>query len=231
MTDTPEKPELEGITLVALGRFNPAIFQPLWFSENNLIRKEEAAEANVGIIHRDISAFTSEWFALQVTDDRFSLETSDPTKYKPLQDLVLGTFKVLEHTPIRAFGLNYHQHFVLDSEDEQRRFLTCFAPGDPWERVLQNPGMQSLTMQGKRSNCDADHIQVKIEPSRKVETGVFGVFIHVNEHYQVPEDDNLGQSDRMAFFLSTVQSVWDEFHSYCKELAGQLFDECKTEEQ
>jgi len=47
----------------------------------------------------------------------------------------------------------------------------------------------------------------------------------------VPEDDNLGQSDRMAFFLSTVQSVWDEFHSYCKELAGQLFDECKTEEQ
>jgi hypothetical protein len=86
-------------------------------------------------------------------------------------------------------------------------------------------------MQGKRSNCNADRIQVKIEPSRKLEAGVFGVFIHVNEHYQVPEDENLGQSDRMAFFLSTVQSVWDEFHSYCRGLAGHLFNECRTEEQ
>ncbi len=96
--------ELQGVSIVALGSFNPAIFQPAWFSSNNLIRAEEAREANIQIIQGDVAIFSTEWFSIQVTHERFSLDTRDPSKWLPMRDLVIGTFTILSHTPVRAVG-------------------------------------------------------------------------------------------------------------------------------
>ena len=45
------KPELYRISIVLLGNFNPKIFQSAWFASQNLIRKIEANEAKIEIIH------------------------------------------------------------------------------------------------------------------------------------------------------------------------------------
>jgi hypothetical protein len=62
--------ETEGFSVVALGAFNPSIFQPLWFSAHNLIRPEEANAAKIEIIHRNATIFKTEWLSLQVTDGK-----------------------------------------------------------------------------------------------------------------------------------------------------------------
>ena len=216
------QPEIQGVSIVALGSFNPAIFQPLWFSGNNLIRQEEANEAKVEIIHKDVALFSTEWFSLQVIGDRYAVETKDPTKYQLLRDLALGTFKILEHTPIRAFGFNSNQHFSMPSEEKWHAFGDYYAPKGPWQDIVTNPGMRSLVIEGKRDNCEANQIQMRIGPSRKVHPGVF---IDVNQHYEVASDENSNPTDRIVFFLETLRSSWDDFLSYGNYVAQYLLAE------
>ena len=40
-------PQFEGVTIVLLGQFNPAIFQPAWLAAENLVRPQEAESAEI----------------------------------------------------------------------------------------------------------------------------------------------------------------------------------------
>ena len=213
MPDKEIRPELQGASIVAVGSFNPAIFQPLWFSGNNLIRKEEAEGADIKIIHNEVTAFSTEWFSMQVTGDRYSVDTGDPTKYQPLRDLALGTFKILEHTPVRAFGFNRYQHIRMASEEEWHAFGDHYVPKESWRPILDKPGMRALIVQGKREGSTANQINVRIEPSRNVP---HGVLIHMNEHYDIPQDSTI------ALFLEKLQSSWDDFISYWQLVSDHL---------
>jgi hypothetical protein len=211
--------ELEGFSIVVLGSFNPSIFQPLWLSTNNLIRTEEAKGAKIEIIHRNVSIFATEWFSLQVTDVNFSLESSDPTKTQPLRDLALGVFKILEHTPLTAFGINCHRHFRMSSVESWHAFGHHFAPKESWNNILEEPGLRSMVMQGKRANCNA-LILIQVEPSHKITPGVF---INVNEHHDLSSTKDASPADRNRILLSALQSSWDDFFSYSSRVSDHLF--------
>lgn len=218
------KPEIQGVSVVVLGAFNPAIFQPRWLSSNGLIRDEEAREAeeHLQIVHREVSIFSTEWFSLQATDNRFSIDTMDPAKTPALRDLAGNIFRILEHTPVNAFGLNTNRHFRMQSEEDWHAFGHHYAPKKPWNAILTDPGMQALTISGKRNDCQADRVQVKIEPSTKVHPGVY---IQVNEHYRLDRDPESTPQDRMVNFLGILQESWDGFLTYCDGVATHLLTE------
>lgn len=218
-------PDLQGMSIVALGSFNPAIFQPEWFAISGLVRREEASTAEISVISTDVTVFKTEWFSMQVTDDRFSVSTIDPTKYLPLRDLVVGTFKTLEHTPLSAFGLNSDKHFRMDSEDMWHRFGHHYVPKQSWTSLLQNPGTRTVVVEGRREGCEADRIQIRIQPSIKVHPGVY---MQVNQHYVLKKDDR-SQQDIMSSFLTTVQSAWDGFIKYSNSVVDHLFREAGVE--
>jgi hypothetical protein len=219
MSVNSAKPELEGFVLVALGSFNPAIFQPFWFSRNNLIREEEAQDAKVEIVHKQATVFGTEWFSLQVMPERFSLDTSDPTKSLPLRDLAVGTFKILEHTPVEAFGFNSYKHFRMPSMDEWHAFGHHYAPKESWTGILTDPGMKSLTILGKRENR-TEPVQVTIEPSVKVHPGVF---FQVNQHFAFKEKKDAVE-DHMQVFLKELQNSWPDFLSYSDRVSQHLLN-------
>ncbi len=226
MSDSPRRPEIEGISIVALGSFNPAIFQPAWFSQRKLIREEEAESADIKVIHKDVTEFSTAWFSLQVLTDRCTLMSQDPTKYLPLRDLVHETLSILEHTPVHTFGFNMDQHFRMDSEDEWHSFGHHYAPKASWLNVMNEPGMRGLTMEGTREQCEAARIQVRIEPSPKVHPGIA---IHINEHHKIPTDDESPAADQLVLFLRTLQDSWGEFLDYCTGVPGHLFTACEKE--
>jgi hypothetical protein len=64
----PTEPTLEvrGYSIVLLGSFNPAIFQPYWFASNGLLRPDEAKEATIQVIHNQATIFTAGWLTLKV---------------------------------------------------------------------------------------------------------------------------------------------------------------------
>ena len=215
--------EIEGFSIVALGNFNPTIFQPRWFAAHGLIREAEADETNIEIIHREATIFNAGWFKLQVTEGNFTIVTQDPTKPLPLRDLAIGTFKILEHTPLTAFGFNGVGHFKASSEESWHKFGHHYAPKDSWEAVLKNPGLLKLVLEGKREGCD-DRVQIQIESS-PANVLVMGIMIAVNQHRDITKNvqgNAMTTQERNIAFISGLQNDWDGFLQYAKVARNHL---------
>lgn len=171
-----------------MGSFNPKIFQPAWFAAKNLIREKEAEEANIELITPAVAKFNLDWMRLQAIQEQFVVETTQEPYYEILRDLVVGAFSFLNHTPVTMLGINTQQHFRMHSEDEWNRLGHELAPKEKyWDSVLEQPGMKSLIVQGKRPDKYKGYIQVKVEPSSssKIQPGIY---ISINDHYEVKGD-------------------------------------------
>ena len=178
--------EKQSVSVVLRGNFNPAIFQPSWFALQNLIRLSEAEAARVEIIHPDATVFTAEWLVVNVTGDRFHASTTQEAYYETLRDLVMGVFDLLRHTPLRVMGLNRDFHYRTSSKEAWHSLGHRLAPIGDWESVLRKLGMLNVTMQGERPDNLDGYIQVKVEPSKLVE---HGVYVAVNDHYNLRAGD------------------------------------------
>lgn len=182
------KPEIEGMNIVFRGDFNPKIFQPAWFAAQDLIRNEEANEAKIEVIHATIAVFRLDWLEITVEPNRFYAATTLNPYFDILKDLVLGTFRLLSHTPIDKIGINYDSHFKIESEEKWHGLGHKLAPKDVWDKILIKPGLSSLAIKGERSDEYKGNITVRTEPSSRVRP--HGVYISVNDHYELEESHN-----------------------------------------
>ena len=186
------QPELSGVDVVVLGDFNPTIFSPRWFSANGLIRASVADSAQVQVIHQEVSDFVADWLHIQVMRNRFYVGTKQ-APYVRLRDLVLRIFsEYLPHTPLRAFGINFNVHFLVDSPSTRDRIGTMLAPVEPWgpwrkslDLDSASGGMTRLQMSqlapGGRN--PGGQVNVRVEPSARVGLIESGIFVSVNDHF------------------------------------------------
>lgn len=210
---------LQGASIVLLGAFNPKIFHPVWFARNGLIRPTEADDAQVHVVSTEFTFVEFERLRLQSTDRRFSLETVDPRMFGPLRDLAAGTFAVLEHTPIDAFGLNSRTAIELDPESNREAFLERMAPTHHWADLLDGPSLNAMTVEGTRSGCAANRIQISVRPDPMNQRVVA---IAVNEHYDVVIEGSAESEPPADFFVNRLHNEWDDFLSYSVEAAEKL---------
>jgi hypothetical protein len=210
------RPEIEGMNIVLIGNFNPKIFQPSWFDHHGLIRREEAEEAENLVSVPQLTTFTAAWLTLQVTNERFQASTVDPAHYEALRDLVLGSFALLEHTPLHQMGINKDMHFRL-REDRYVQFGHFLLPKHPWEGVLSDPRTRSLTVQGTQTR-DSQQVKifVKVESSIRIE---FGVFINTNEHYEAS-----GEASGRKL-MSLLGDNWSEAQQASSLIADHLLSQ------
>ena len=98
------EPEIDGVSIVLLGDFNPAIFAPAWFALHGLLPRGATDGANVQIVCPQVTAFTFDWLRLEVVNNRFNVETLQ-APHIHLRDLVLRTFKErVPHAPHGSTG-------------------------------------------------------------------------------------------------------------------------------
>jgi hypothetical protein len=148
-----------------------------------------------------------------VTQDRFVAEINDPAHQSPLRDLVVGVFTLLEHTPIIAMGLNRSMHWRMPSEDDWHALGHLLAPKKIWSDLIEQPGMKSLTMEGKSKRIASTVVRLKIEPSVKVRPGVF---VESNAHYDFPEEKKFSSP------VAILSADWDQSQIFAKESAERL---------
>jgi hypothetical protein len=173
-------PDINGASIVLVGSFNPAIFQPEWFVRQGLFSDTESSTAEIKVVHPQICQFETESFIVQVTNERFSAFSKPNVTAEPLRDLVMGTFVILEHTPVTAMGLNRQMHFALKSEEMWHSLGDRLVPKEPWNSVLEGrPGMLSLEILTNRETPKGSSFRVKVQPSTQVK---FGVYFETNEH-------------------------------------------------
>jgi hypothetical protein len=209
----PATCEIEAALFVALGAFNPKIFQPAWFGANKLIRKEESDNAKIAVITHDICAFTAGWLTVQVTQQRFEAQTPDPGHFIALRDLVIATFTLLEHTPFDKVGLNRLAHFRMSSEERWHALGHLLVPKDPWKSVMSEPKTQGVVVQGTREGRASKTFSVRLEPSVRVK---HGVFVETNEHFEESGED------AARHLLKTVNATWLESMQHGRAVAEKL---------
>jgi len=197
------KPEIEGVSIVLVGSFNPAIFHPDWFAREKLIQNQEAEKADVQIVSKEASFFSIGWLNLEVLQEKFTVSTSQIQHLDSMRDLVIGTFKLLRHMPVKQLGINRTAHFRADSALTWHALGHRLAPKEPWAGLLEGPGMLRVMMMGNRPDGFQGRIIVTVEPSVRLAPGV-GVFVDVNDHFEIAVDGNALESERMMEILAAT---------------------------
>lgn len=213
------QPEVDTVSVVFVGSFNPKIFRPDWFGANGLLTPGEVDAADIEIVHAELSIFSIDWLRVQVDRRRFVVETSDPPHVR-VQDLVARTFgEFLIHTPVDMLGINRRVHFPVADLDARDRIGCRLAPKDAWGEwgshiqgtKEKHGGLRSITMeQADLDDRRSGYIRAKVEPSPQLKTGVF---VDINDHYVV------GNPDETVGCEIAVETVIDRFDTSLKRSA------------
>ena len=211
--------DIFGSSVVAVGAFNPAIFSPSWLERNNLIGKGDADEATRSpslIISHQATVFETEWFALQVFENQFSL-TSKGALTPAIRDLAVGILSLVPHTPITALGLNFLAHFRFNTEIEYHKIGDVLAPKTIWDSLYpekNSAGLADLSIRiqdAERGSAPrtGNETRISVQPSGKVK---FGVFMSLNDHREILDaGDGVSPAERAALIVdSDWQSSYDE---------------------
>jgi hypothetical protein len=209
-------PEMDAASIVMIGSFNPAIFQPRWLGVQQLIRTEEAENAKITTIQAELADFSTEWFQLQVLQNRFQIYSADPRQYAPLRDLAGAIFAILPHTPVTSLGLNRIFHFKMPSMDSWHGIGHLLAPKEPWKPIMEEPGLRSMLMQGRRKQADCGVLRIKVEPSVNIE---HGLYVEVNEEFR-PFGD--GEPEGAQWVPVRLATHWDAMMNYAEAAAEHL---------
>ena len=209
----------EYLSIVLRGDFNPKIFQPYWFCMNKLLGEEETEAANVHVIHKDVLHFSLDWLDIQVLRDRFTVRLLQNGYEEALRDLVLGTFKLLHHTPSRMMGVNKGVHFFVDSVDEWHSLGHKLAPKEGlWDCVLSKPGTLSVVIEGQRTDGFEGWVRVRVEPSRQHRRGVI---VEVNDHFVGNGEEKMPV---IAPMMEILSSQWENCVERSKQIIRRVMD-------
>jgi hypothetical protein len=200
------RPTVEGeeIAIVLIGDFNPMIFQPAWFALEGLIRRSEAEEADIEIMHHDIASFRLDWVSVDVLAERFSAKIRSSAFRVSLLDLIVGTFSTLRHTPTRQLGINLTKRLRFSTDAEWHNFGHYMAPKSPWKDLLEHPGMRGIHVQGCRPEGAPGHVLVSAEPDRP---GF--VSLRVNDHFEFSKDAEVGGTAATLYFVEKIKSDFE----------------------
>ncbi|VAW30994.1 hypothetical protein MNBD_CHLOROFLEXI01-5069 [hydrothermal vent metagenome] len=192
------------VSIVVRGDFTPAIFQPFWFASNNLIKEAEAEAAQVKILTPTVTDFSAEWLSLNVVTNRFQIKTEQEPYFEPLRDLGIGLFTLLPDTPLRVMGINSNFVYNLHSEDDWHSLGHRLTPKEAWNQILDSSGMRAVIIQGERSDDYDGYIQVSVQPIHNEEVE-FGVFVAVNDHFVLAEEN---RSDKAQEVIEILSQSW-----------------------
>ena len=193
----PLVPEMFASSIVAVGAFNPAIFGPDWLVRNGLLGNGDAEIARASesfITSAQFLAVQTEWFALHVVSNQFSITSQGPLS-PAIKDLAVGILTLVPQTPITAIGLNFMGHYKMTSHHAYNKVGDTLAPKKIWREVFpdeqDNAGMSDMTIviqkvkieeSGERTVLSPSYKRITLQPSTKVKLGLFGLY---NDHREI----------------------------------------------
>ena len=224
-------PELESVTIVVVGNFNPAIFSPAWFALQGLLPRSVAENAELLINHPEITDFKAESLRVTTTQDRLSVQTQSVPHVK-VCDLVARMFtELLPHTPLKCLGINRNVDFLVKDKKEMDRIGRALAPLEPWGELgkqlgfhEEQGGMTTLTMTRNAPDGRAagDQINVRVEPSKSLaNNGKIGVFVGINDHHTLTETTAQETAPKL------MKALKDNFNPSLKR-SGQIVDHVES---
>ena len=172
-----------GLSIVLVGDFNAKIFHPAWFVTEKLISETEGTGAADLIITEQMATFKLPWLWVQVTPQQFVAVTVQDSHFEAVRDLVLGTFRLLRHTPISKLGINLERHYLCEDVNRWNNFGHQLAPKATWLKFMKDPGLLSMRVMDKaaREGGPSGTTFVDVQSSLIFQPGLF---FRINNHYE-----------------------------------------------
>jgi len=201
---------LDRMSIVLVGAFNPVIFQPMWFGRQGLLREAEADAADIVLVHPQLTHFRTDWLEVQVTHDRFVAISRNGGYEGPLLDIVQGTFAILQHTPVKALGMNREAKLQFDTVDRWHRFGDTLVPKEVWRSILHSPGLCAVQMQSPRTEKDS-FLNVFV-----TSVGEKRADVNLNENRSAPVPESAESA------MAVLRGSWDDAQSDGASIINQL---------
>lgn len=204
------EPKFLDLNCVLVGNFNPAIFHPEWFRKNGLFRDEEIDlvleepkdkdSKNRMFFLSDFSQFNVTNIGIRVELDRFQALTGEKVKFPILRDVVAGSFKILDQTPIRAMGINIRGDYEFESKTSWDQISELLGPKEPWTDILGETDLSSFARKGGNPWDKDGYIRIRVEPSNKFD---FGIFVDINNHFNL-------ENKETSQMVEILHDKWEE---------------------
>ena len=100
-------------TVVLTGSFNPAIFYPEWFREQEILPEIEVSSAESAtdlVITRQATVIRFMSLRLEALGERWTLTSERPDWFKDLGPITTSIFDKLPHTPVKALTMTFLEH-------------------------------------------------------------------------------------------------------------------------
>jgi hypothetical protein len=211
----PRLPDVSGCSIVLVGSFNPSIFHPQWFAKQNLLSNEQAEAAVIKLVLPQVCHFETENFVLQVMDTRFVMTSQPEASPALLKDFALGTFYILEHTPVKLMGLNCMMHFNLRSLESWHKLGDTLAPKTGWTDLEGRPGLLTLTIKSEREQPKGAIYHAKVESSTRFKEGIY---FEMNEQYPATSED-----EPLKELMDILDKRWEEMQNHAAKVIDNLF--------
>lgn len=143
--ESTEKLLIGRCALVALGSFNPAIFQPEWFQNHSIVSEEEVAGIATEVTKKEIPeiGLTIEFgqrfmvtndqavinfksFKIDAGREKVAVVADDERAFSLIVSVFRKIFKILPETPVKAYGINFmgNYKFKHDYSTLFNKFMT-----------------------------------------------------------------------------------------------------------
>jgi hypothetical protein len=194
--------ETHNYSIVLVGSFNCLIFQPIWFKEQELISVTECDSAEIKLISKKATEFSTDWFNFRVFEDRADIHLLNETKFQEFIDLVIGTFTILNSTPLYKVGMNLSSVIPIDKEENWHAIGDDLSPKRFWNSILNEPGLEELFIKERsRSDSYEGYRRMSVSPiSEQNEDKTlkdFGILVNINDHYEFakPSESSIGADE------------------------------------
>lgn len=222
-------PEFENCAVVLLGSFNPAIFHPEWFVRQGLLAADALNTDKIKVVSPDVTECFVGAVKVFCDNTRLVFSVGNMIDAEKLEDLVLGTLRILAHVPLGAVGINQEGVFRAESEDHWHKIGHTLAPKEPvWNKLGESPGMQKVSIKYPLPEDPKIELNLTVEPYPRTGPKHPAINIGTNLHYQIGPPAELssgGESTKLAFDFITEH--WKNATSKAREVAKVIFEEIK----
>lgn len=214
--------ERQQYSIVLIGEFNPAMFQPEWFSRNNIIAPEEIdvirnelSQSSL-IVTPQLTIFKTSQLNIKIEQKRFEV-VAEKEPLISIVDFVSKTFNDLSSFAIKAFGFNYSAHYKIIDMETYQRIADNLAPKSYWKTLLgdeitgvnRKSGLTAIQMR-KAKEDQTGYYTVILQPSVFVTPGIF---MSCNDHMEKKDEVNSAEN-----VIQTINDIYESSFKFMKKI-------------
>lgn len=181
--------------VVVAGAMNPAIHHPSWYEIAGILSNEEATRASqsgVVVVSPQVASFNVGQISITCIPARWQVQALSESDFPKIAEIAERTFKVLYHTPVSAFGINFMHHRLVRLENvaaELGRAVRSLNLG--FIHDVTKPEAGELIYE---TSAGDKFVTVRLEPSVSGPSQVY-VAIHIERRFQPADPTKFVQFD------------------------------------